>query len=76
MVGRLDGWSVEKFVEVKKRFLIISLILGWVGGGGQGKTDKDDMGLGHMSIIPFPVLCKCRNVINRTKTTKTKCKDN
>ena len=42
---------------------------------GQWKTDKDDMVLGHMSIIPFPVLCKCRNVLNRTKTTKTKCKD-
>ena len=43
---------------------------------GQCKTDKDVMVLGHMAIIPFPVLCKCRKVLRRTKTTKIKCKDN
>ena len=42
---------------------------------GQCKTDKDVMVLGHMAIIPFPVLCKCRKVLKRTKTTKIKCKD-
>ena len=42
---------------------------------GQWKTDKDDMVLGHMAIIPFPVLCKCRNVLKRAKMTKIKCKD-
>ena len=26
------------------------------------KTDKDDRWLGHMAIIPFPVLYKCRNI--------------
>ena len=35
---------------------------------GQGKTDIDCMVLGHMAIIPFPVLCKCRNVLKRVKT--------
>ena len=43
---------------------------------GQCKTDKDVMVLDHMVIIPFPVLCKCRKVLRRTKTTKIKCKDN
>ena len=28
-----------------------------------------------MAIIPFPVLCKCRKVVKRTKATKIKCKD-
>ena len=42
---------------------------------GQCKTDKDVMVLGHMAIIPFPVLCKCRKVLKRTKTTKINCKD-
>ena len=28
-----------------------------------------------MFIIPFPVLCKCRNQLNRAKTTKTLSKD-
>ena len=28
-----------------------------------------------MSIIPFPVLCKCRNQLKRTKTTKIVNKD-
>ena len=42
---------------------------------GQCKTDKDVMVLGQMAIIPFPVLCKCRKVINRTKTTKSNYKD-
>ena len=36
---------------------------------GQCKTDKDVMVVGRMAIIPFPVLCKCRKVLNRTKTT-------
>ena len=31
--------------------------------------------LGHMFIIPFPVLCKCRNQLKRTKTTKIISKD-
>ena len=43
---------------------------------GQWKTDKDYLVLGHMAIIPFPVLCKCRNVLKRAKTTKNKCIDN
>ena len=42
---------------------------------GQCKTDKDVMVLGHMAIIPFLVLFKCREVLMRTKTTKIKCKD-
>ena len=42
---------------------------------GQCKTDTDVMVLGHMAIIPFPVLCKCRKVLKRTKATKIKCKD-
>ena len=32
---------------------------------GQWKTDKDCLVLGHMAIIPFPVLCECRNVLKR-----------
>ena len=35
---------------------------------GQCKTDIDDIVLGHMAIIPFPILCKCRNVLQRAKT--------
>ena len=42
---------------------------------GQWKTNKDDMVLGHMAIILFPVLCKCRNKLKRAKITKIKCKD-
>ena len=42
---------------------------------GQCKTDKDVMVLGHMAIIPFPVLCKCRNKLKRAKITKIQCKD-
>ena len=42
---------------------------------GQCKTDNDVMVLGHMAIIPFHVLCKCRKVLKRTKTTKINCKD-
>ena len=42
---------------------------------GQWKTDEDDMVLGHMAIIPFPVLCQYRNVLKKAKTTKTKYKD-
>ena len=34
---------------------------------GQCKTDRDDIVLGHMAIIPFPVLCKCRSVLQRAK---------
>ena len=37
---------------------------------GQWYTEKDDMVLGHMATIPFPVLCKCLNVVKITKTTK------
>ena len=36
----------------------------------QWKSDKDDMVLGHLVIIPFPVLCKCRNKLKRAKITK------
>ena len=43
--------------------------------GGKCKTDNDVMVLGHMEIIPFHVLCKCRKVLKRTKTTKINCKD-
>ena len=43
---------------------------------GQWTTAKDDIVLGHMAKIPFPVLCKCRNVSKRAKTAKIKCKDN
>ena len=42
---------------------------------GQWKTNKDDMVLGHMAIILFPVLCKCRNKLKRAKITKIKWKD-
>ena len=42
---------------------------------GQCKTDKDFMVLGHMAITLFPVLCKCRNVSKRTKTSKINCND-
>ena len=43
---------------------------------GQCKTDKEAMVFGHMAIILFPVLCKYRKVLKRTKMTKIKCKDN
>ena len=43
---------------------------------GQWSTDEDDMVLGHMAIILFPVLCKCRKISKRAKMTKIKCKDN
>ena len=42
---------------------------------GQLTTDQDTRKLGHMFIIPFPVLCKCRNQLKRTKTTKIISKD-
>ena len=42
---------------------------------GQLTTDQDTRKLGHMFIIPFPVLCKCRNQLKRAKTTKTLGKD-
>ena len=42
---------------------------------GQLTTDQDTRKLGHMFIIPFPVLCKCRNQLKRTKTIKIKSKD-
>ena len=38
-------------------------------------TDHDTRKIGHMFIIPFPVLCKCRNELKRTKTTKIWSKD-
>ena len=41
----------------------------------QRKTDENEMVLGHMAIIPFPVLCKCRNKLKRLNKTKNKCKD-
>ena len=37
---------------------------------GQCKTDIDDIVLGHMAIIPFPVLCEGHNVLKRAKMTK------
>ena len=42
---------------------------------GQCKTDQDVMVLGQLAIIPFPVLCKCRKVLKRTKTTKINSKN-
>ena len=42
---------------------------------GQLTTDQDTRKLGHMFIIPFPVLCICRNQLKRTKTTKILSKD-
>ena len=33
-----------------------------------GKTGENEMVLGHIAIIPFPVLFKCRNVLKRAKT--------
>ena len=42
---------------------------------GQCKTNKDAMMLGHMTMIQFPVLCKCRKVLKRTKTTKINSKN-
>ena len=43
---------------------------------GQWKTDKDNRMPGHMTIIPFLVLCKCRNALKRAKTTKIKSHNN
>ena len=42
---------------------------------GQLTTDQDTRKLGHIFIIPFPVLCKCRYQLKRTKTTKILSKD-
>ena len=39
---------------------------------GQGKTDENEMVLGHMAIIPFPVLFAWHSVKKRVKTTKIK----
>ena len=39
---------------------------------GQGKTDENEMVLGHMAIIPLPVLFACHSVKKRVKTTKIK----
>ena len=39
---------------------------------GQGKTDENEMVLGHMAIIPFPVLFAWHSVKKRIKTTKIK----
>ena len=36
---------------------------------GQWETDKDNRMLGHMTIILFPVLCKCHTLLNIAKTT-------
>ena len=43
---------------------------------GQGKTDKNEMVLGHMAIIPLHVLFACYSVKKRVTTTKIKWKDN
>ena len=32
---------------------------------------KDDMVIGHMAIIPFPVLCKCRNVLKEQRRLRS-----
>ena len=39
---------------------------------GQGQTDENEMVLGHMAIIPFPVLFAWHSVKKRVKTTKIK----
>ena len=39
---------------------------------GQGKTDENEMVLGHMAIIPFPGLFAWQSVKKRVKTTKIK----
>ena len=39
---------------------------------GQGKTDENEMVLGHMAIIPFPVLFAWHSVKKRANTTKIK----
>ena len=31
--------------------------------------------IGHMTIIPFPVLYECRNALKRAMTTKIRVKD-
>ena len=41
----------------------------------QCSTNINNRKLSHMFIIPFPVLCKCRNQLKRTKTTKVVNKD-
>ena len=30
----------------------------------------NDIVLGHIAIIPFPVLCECHNVLKRARTTR------
>ena len=32
---------------------------------------KDDMELGHMAIIPFRVLCKCRNILKKQRRLRS-----
>ena len=39
---------------------------------GRGKTGENEMVLGHMGIIPFPVLFAWHSVKKRIKTTKIK----
>ena len=41
---------------------------------GQRKTDKDALVLGHMAIIPFPVLRKCRNVLKEERCQESNAK--
>ena len=41
---------------------------------GQGKTDENEMVLGHMAIIPLPVLFACQSVKKRQLRSKTKTK--
>ena len=68
----LGGLRLQKF-EMKEMYEVFHMSY---LNGGQCKTDKDVMVLGHMAIIPFPVLWKCRKLLKRAKTTKIKYKDN
>ena len=59
----LINQKIKKIKEIKD-FDSFDYLINWDGvhtsylNQGQWKTDKDDMVLGHMAIIPFPVLCR------------------
>ena len=61
---------INKFLKNIHKYFNMSYL-----NKGQLTTDQDTRKLGHMFIIPFPVLCKCRNQLKRTKTTKIISKD-
>ena len=73
--------KIIKTIKIINDFDSFDCLINWDGvhtsylNQGQPSTDKDDKVLGHMAIIPFPVLCKCRNKLKRAKITKIQCKD-